>query len=359
MIYLITGTPGTGKTSFAVSMILNNTDGLFYTDQDGQKIPRPLYFCHIDGLDEKRFKAHRLTEEELQSAPLKEIVPQGAVIIVDEADYTYPVRSSGKAVPPYIQTLKELRHEGFTLILMTQHPSMIDIYVRQLVGKHFHLERKAVGSKCYEFYKCVTELNNPASVSGVTARWYKPDPKTFKYYKSASKHIKFTKKTPLVVWVLLGLILFIAIKGYGVFTKHSGKSEIQAAQNQPKLLEQQSSVKQQGHFSNFGTANSQNVVLTVETLTPTLENHEESAPIYDGVRKVVDFPQIKGCVLMERAERTYSCTCYTQQGSVSPVTISYCQAYLQRRPFNPYQLPNNPVMGDNRQQVTFNQTANP
>ena len=356
MIYLITGTPGTGKTSFAVSMLLNNTDGLFYTEQDGQKIPRPLYFCHIDGLNEKKFKAHRLTEEELQSAPLKEIVPQGSVIIVDEADYTYPVRSSGKAVPPYIQTLKELRHEGFTLILMTQHPSMIDIYVRQLVGKHYHLERKAVGSKCYEFYKCVTELNNPASISGVTSRFYKPDPKTFKYYKSASKHIKFNKKIPVAVWALLGLFLFIAIKGYSFYADRINTAKEQSLNIQSELSSQSANTQQMP----FNRDNSHIVVVTEKTLTPTLENHEETAPIYDSVRKVADFPQIKGCILTERRKNEYSCNCYTQQGSVSPVSVKYCYAYLQKRPFNPYKVPddNRYSMGTNENRLNHHQSAN-
>ena len=73
MIYLITGTPGTGKTAFAVSSIINNREGLFkYETEDGEMVDRPLYFCHIDGLDEEALKAHRLTEEQIQSAPLNE-----------------------------------------------------------------------------------------------------------------------------------------------------------------------------------------------------------------------------------------------------------------------------------------------
>lgn len=150
MIYLITGTPGTGKTAFAVSAILNNKDGLFkYEAEDGTLLDRPLYFCHIDGLDEKALKAHRLMEEQIQAAPLNEIVPEGSVIIVDECDYCYPLRAAAREVPPYIKTLKELCHHGFTLILMTQHPSMIDSYIRNLVGKHWHLERKQIGTKLY------------------------------------------------------------------------------------------------------------------------------------------------------------------------------------------------------------------
>ena len=74
MIYLVTGTPGTGKTAMVVDMILNNVDGLFkMTIEDGTVVDRPLYFCHIDGLDAKKFKAHELSEEEIQSAPLDQI----------------------------------------------------------------------------------------------------------------------------------------------------------------------------------------------------------------------------------------------------------------------------------------------
>ena len=95
MIYLITGNMGTGKTSRAVAMILNNEDGLFkMTLEDGTVVDRPLYFCHIDGLDTQKLKAHQLTEEQIQSAPLGELLPTGAVLIVDEAHYTYPVRSA-------------------------------------------------------------------------------------------------------------------------------------------------------------------------------------------------------------------------------------------------------------------------
>ncbi len=113
MIYLITGNMGTGKTSRAVNMILTNEDGLFKTcADDGTVIDRPLYFSHIDGLDSAKFNAHELTKEQIQSAPLDEILPTGAVLIVDEAHWTYPVRSAAQKVPKYIQKLSELRHDG-------------------------------------------------------------------------------------------------------------------------------------------------------------------------------------------------------------------------------------------------------
>ena len=127
-------------------MILDNEDNLFkMTLEDGTEVDRPLYFCHVDGLNAKKFKAHELTEEQIQAAPLRDVIPQGAVLIVDEAHYTYPVRAAARGVPPYIQELTELRHHGHTVILMTQHPSQLDIFVRNLVSKHTHIERKAIG----------------------------------------------------------------------------------------------------------------------------------------------------------------------------------------------------------------------
>lgn len=195
MIYLITGNMGTGKTSRVVNMILTNEDGLFtMTVEDGSVVPRPLYFCHIDGFAADKFNAHELTREQIQSAPLDEILPQGAILLVDEAHWTYPVRSAASKVPEYIQKLSELRHYGFTLILMTQHPSQLDIFVRNLVSKHIHLERKAIGMKQYSWYKCVTNLDNPAALSGTESANWKPPEKAFDYYKSSSQHQKFVKK---------------------------------------------------------------------------------------------------------------------------------------------------------------------
>lgn len=222
MIYLITGNMGTGKTSRVVNMILTNEDGLFKQKlEDGTEVDRPLYFCHIDGLDTKKFKAHELTEEQIQEKPLNEIVPQGSVLIVDECDYCYPVRAAGRPVPHYIQTLKELRHDGFTLILMTQHPGMIDVYLRNLVSKHIHLERKSLGMKQYWWYKCVTNLDNPAGVSGVESAAWKPPKAAFKYYKSSSQHQKFKKKIPMAVWALVGILVLVGWKSYGLYRSYS------------------------------------------------------------------------------------------------------------------------------------------
>ena len=334
MIYLFTGNMGTGKTSRVVSMILNNEDGLFKMKlEDGTEVDRPLYFCHIDGLDKRKFNAHELTEEEIMSAPLRDIIPQGAVLIVDEAHYTYPVRAAGRPVPPYIQELTELRHYGHTVILMTQHPSQLDVFVRNLVSKHTHLERKAVGMKQYSWYKCVTNLDNPAGVSGVESASWKPPKDAFKYYKSSSQHQKFKKQIPLAVWALVAIIGFMAWKGFNVYQIYKqGSGQVEEVQSvSDSSASEQQAINETDQPKSPQDINSN---LKATDFVPTLAEKPESKPIYDNVRQVKTFEYIAGCVEGGNS----GCTCYSAQGTpLKEITKAMCKDYVKNGlPFNPY-----------------------
>ena len=332
MIYLFTGNMGTGKTSRVVSMILNNEDGLFKMKlEDGTEVDRPLYFCHIDGLDKRKFNAHELTEEEIMSAPLRDIIPQGAVLIVDEAHYTYPVRAAGRPVPPYIQELTELRHYGHTVILMTQHPSQIDVFVRNLVSRHTHLERKAVGMKQYTWYKCVTSLDNPAGVTGVESSSWKPPKEAFKYYKSSSQHQKFKKNIPLAVWALIGIFAFMAWKGYNVYQIYQQGT---GQQEQVEPQEVDASQPQMELPKETETAAKIDNSLNPTDFIPKLAEKPESKPLYDSVRQVKTFEYIAGCVEGGNS----GCTCYSDQGTpLKEITKTMCKDYVRNGlPFNPY-----------------------
>lgn len=360
MIYLVTGTPGTGKTAMVVDMILNNVDGLFkMTIEDGTVVDRPLYFCHIDGLDAKKFKAHELSEEEIQSAPLDQIMPQGGVLIVDEADYTYPVRPPSQAVPPYIKTLKELRHHGFTLILMVQHPTMIDRYIRQLVGKHIHLERKVIGTKRYEFFRCEESLN-AAAFTSVVGSPYRPPKEAFKYYKSASQHIKFKKKLhPVFIMIPIG-IAFMFYLGVPLFSKWFGWSDNQSqvkqkSEQQHAKIEEQDALNivqpptlpQQSKFQE--SAASSVPEFTPEYYEPRITDKPETAPIYDSVRSIKTFEYPVACVSSAK-----SCNCYSDQGTLIKISRKACQKHIKDGVFNPYKEPRQEeffrqIDGDHRQ----------
>ena len=341
MIYLVTGTPGTGKTAMVVDMILNNVDGLFkMTIEDGTVVDRPLYFCHIDGLDAKKFKAHELSEEEIQSAPLDQIMPQGGVLIVDEADYTYPVRPPSQAVPPYIKTLKELRHHGFTLILMVQHPTMIDRYIRQLVGKHIHLERKAIGTKRYEFFRCEESLN-AAAFTSVVGSQYRPPKEAFKYYKSASQHIKFKKKLhPVFIMIPIGIV-FMFYLGVPLFSKWFGlsdnQSQKQKSEQQHAKIEEQDvlnvvqppTLPQQSKFQEAAASVPE---FSEAYYRPRVEGMPETAPIYDGIRSVNRMESVAACI-----KGSKGCDCYTDFGTKVSIKPETCRDWAENGlPFNPY-----------------------
>ena len=315
-------------------MILNNEDGLFKMKlEDGTEVDRPLYFCHIDGLDKRKFNAHELTEEEIMSAPLRDIIPKGAVLIVDEAHYTYPVRAAGRPVPPYIQELTELRHYGHTVILMTQHPSQLDVFVRNLVSKHTHLERKAVGMKQYSWYKCVTSLDNPAGVTGVESSSWKPPKEAFKYYKSSSQHQKFKKNIPLAVWALVAIFGFMAWKGYNVYQIYKqGSGQVEEVQSvSDSSASEPQAINETDQHKSPQDINSN---LKPEDFVPTLAEKPESKPIYDNVRQVKTFEYIAGCVEGGNS----GCTCYSAQGTpLKEVTKAMCKDYVKNGlPFNPY-----------------------
>lgn len=327
---------GTGKTSRAVNMILTNEDGLFtMTIDDCSVIPRPLYFCHIDGLDAAKFNAHELTKEQIQSAPLDEILPTGAVLIVDEAHWTYPVRSAASKVPEYIQKLSELRHDGFTLILLTQHPSQLDVFVRNLVSKHIHIERKPLGLKQYWWYKCVTNLDNPAGLSGTESANWKPPKAAFKYYKSSSQHQKFKKEIPLAVWALVILLGFIAWKGYNVYAvydKNVNKNQEQQISVQASS-EPVAAIASSAEFQSQ-PMNAQNSSLKPNDFVPTLAEKPESKPIYDSVRQVKTFERVVGCHDGGKS----GCFCISHQGTtIKEVSQRLCKKYLKEGlPFDPY-----------------------
>ena len=341
MIYLITGSPGVGKTAMVVDMILSNFEGLFkFKALDGTEIDRPLYFCHIDGLDERKFKAHRLTEEQLQSAPLKDIVPEGSVVIVDECDYTYPVRSASREPPPYVHTLKELRHEGFTLILMTQHPSMIDRYVRNLVGKHIHIERKQFKTKRYEWYRCEENLN---STSFQAANWsyYKPPKRAFAYYKSASTHIKFTRKFPKIL-LIAPLLVFVFLYGALNFVSKFNQPKSKVAGNTvsvasaPSVEAVEETEKpvapQAASVPSVAVRDASAPMGTVSTdFEPVIPDKPETAPIYDSLRRAVNMETVAGCVATST-----SCNCYSEQATPVRVSARQCREYAENGVFQIY-----------------------
>ena len=203
MIYLVTGTLGTGKTAAVVSWMENNHNGMFTHDveMDGktEAIKRPIYSYEIRGLDHHHFGSVGRTYDDLDhDLPLHEQVPAGdmgdpnsfgATVVIDEAQICFPVRASAAKTSALVESFAMVRQYNINVILITQHPSSIDKFIRDRLAIHYHLERQQVGTKLYEFYRCETDLSRYA-MSKAVGVGYSPDKKIFKYYKSAASHAK-------------------------------------------------------------------------------------------------------------------------------------------------------------------------
>ena len=367
MIILMTGNMGTGKTSKVIQMIIDNEDKLAEMpvyDTDGKTIldwiKRPIYTAHIDGIDEVKLGVCAVTHEHMRSDTLENLFPVGSLIIVDECHYVYPVRPSSRPAPDYIAKLTELRHQGHTLIIMTQHPANIDSYVRNLVSRHIHLARKQATTRLYEWNECMTSFS-PMVLKDATSRLYRPPKMAFEYYKSSSVHVKHKRRISPMVYVLLGCIISIAF----IIYRFSGKNEPDQPVNvtpQTELDAQMASdvlpnatiqgVRQSNSVSNNNTPQAGQSLKTTD-FVPTIAEKPESKPLYDGIRQPKTFEQVKGVMISKG-----KCTAYSQQGTVVNVSDVFCKKWAKDGlPFDPYREPTPPVQ-QGQQQTQQSSNAN-
>lgn len=200
MIHLITGTPGSGKTLLAVELILKN--------RNSEKI-RPLY-ANIEGLNLEELRCFKLDEVDTWYD-----LPDGAIIVIDECQRWFRPRPNGSAVPEWISRFETHRHHGHDIILITQHPGLIDRNIRKLVDRHQHMYRPfgMDHRKVFEWNTCNESPEPSQNESNALRTKLKFDKELFKYYQSASIHTS-TKRIPIKqIAVFVGAILVTVILG--------------------------------------------------------------------------------------------------------------------------------------------------
>lgn len=192
MLTLITGTPGAGKSLYAVSELAVKVPGS--TVEDGQTaVPRKLYSNIKDLLVEHT----HITAENLNN--WHEWAKPGDVILFDEVQEVWRPRGINNKVPECIAKLETHRHMGVDLILVTQHPMLLDQNIRRLVNQHLHLRRIAGGiSMVYEWDHCSDTKTTKMCID--SRFWWYPK-KAFKLYKSAQLHTKTKARIPKIAYV--------------------------------------------------------------------------------------------------------------------------------------------------------------
>ena len=222
MITLLTGSPGGGKSLYAVSKII--PDLL----RDGRRIYTNLVGLNYEGVNKDGTKKNLVPTKD--DIPVSELIfplpdsndwretPKGSVIIYDEAQQFFPASGrSGLSNDGRITDLDTHRHNGYDIIFITQHPTLISSHIRKFVGLHYHLYRKWGGtySSLYIWNHC---NSSPESEIGeeqrADKRLFKFPKKAYNFYKSSEIHTHKFRIPKKFFYVVGGLSLMFAIIGF-------------------------------------------------------------------------------------------------------------------------------------------------
>lgn len=319
MIILITGTPGSSKTLNAIEMI--DTDPAFQG--------RPVYAFNLSEL-----KMPWQTIDRDQALLWYEL-PKGSVILLDECQDLFPPEKFGNKVPEHVAKLNTHRHLGIDLVLITQHPKLIDTKVRRLVGLHHHFKRQfgLESATRFTFQECADDPNDYFAQKAATKARRRFNKKYYGVYKSSEMHThkkKFPWQIAALVVLLLIVILLISSVVRNFAQRNSDPSD--------PVQEQQSFFPPSPGRPSLPDRASAKALTRDEYLeqwVPRIQALPHSAPIYDTVYEVRDFPRPQ-CML--RAT-TNSCRCYTQQATPLDIPDNACRSIVANGYWDPTRQP--------------------
>jgi zona occludens toxin len=294
MIYLHTGQPGAGKTLYTV----------WHVKQWAEKENRPVYY---NGIPECKVPGWI----ELQD-PLKWFdCPPNSIIILDEAQRVFRTRGTGATVPEHVAKLETHRHLGIDLVIITQHPMLIDSNVRRLTGTHKHVMRAfgAAYAVVHEWSQVKEQCDKTRGDSLKTQFAYPKE--AFGLYKSAEVHTH-KRKLPWRMFILIVIPFGLIFSAAGFYSWWSKSKE-----GAPGLVS-----PAKGNLP--GQTAPLNTIMTQEAYLkqaePRLSSLQHTAPVYDALTKPKRVPVPSACV--STATR---CKCYTQDATPYQMDESVCR----------------------------------
>lgn len=222
MIYLITGVPGSGKSLYAVSTLVQALMKEVIRQEDGPDISRRL--C-VDGIPNLLLPHELMAKrpDDLTKIPEGDGVwnwfdwcKPGDLIVCDEVQRHWRPRGMGTKPPAEIAALETHRHKGVDFVLITQNAMLLDQNVRRLVGRHIHVRRLFGSARAlvYDWDGCQTDTTR---TQGATKTLFSYPKSAYKLYKSSELHTKQRQKIPLFMafpLVVIGLGAFAGPKAY-------------------------------------------------------------------------------------------------------------------------------------------------
>ncbi|PSJ79894.1 zonular occludens toxin family protein [Neisseria iguanae] len=335
MLYLITGVPGSGKTLKMISDLMNRDD----------LKNRPLYLDGIPEVNEKIIPNLPIPEGETMQT-WHNWAPTGAILVIDECQRVFRPRPSGSKVPDYVAELETHRHKGIDIFLLTQHPRLIDINVRSLIGHHCHISKTNMGvRRMVEWERC-GDPQSKGDIQSAVKSVYTLDKKAYGVYKSAEEHTKIKTKLSRIVYIAPVVMLVIILAAWYVYNEWQSYTEptpqqVSAQAQSPTTAETVGATAPNGadvvgqypQQKPAAEAEKPKPHLSEDDYKPAVEGMPHTAPIYNGLNKAVKtMPYPVACV-----KNGNKCTCYTEQATpIREMKKSHCLDYVENGIYNPY-----------------------
>lgn len=130
----------------------NVTKKLIYRSLD---VERPIY-TNINGLNIQN--VHKIPEDNYDFRQF----PEGSIVIYDECQQLPSFKASRSQPDEIVEALQVHRHKGYDIYFITQSPSFVNKYVKDVVGRHIHFRSLVAGvqSVGYQWSEC---QDNPSS----------------------------------------------------------------------------------------------------------------------------------------------------------------------------------------------------
>lgn len=283
-VELITGTPGAGKTTFAVATrLVQEAKRTVTLDNDtciklgldlGTTVQRRIVVAGVRGLKvEHERLPHLLTRDVTPPSevagwnamvqekdettgkmvdsdiPVHQRLPgehpkdvpaimqnwwlwckPGDLIFIDEAQFVMPRATLGRKPPYWLQAMEIHRHYGVDFIFITQHPQLIDTTVRALVGLHRHV-RSVMGSPVCMVYTW-DHAANPERFNLANKSTFVRRRKHYALFHSAAAHVA-PPTSGRSILVVVPLLVLGGVLGFMHFKKRFepvGVSQAKAAE---------------------------------------------------------------------------------------------------------------------------------
>ena len=297
MLYLVTGTPGQGKTL--------NTIKYIHETKTFQKIgdkKRDIYYYNIRDLDAS-FGWIELTEEQAKNWYN---LPPGSVLVFDEAYTIFPARPGGSKPSVTTEKLATHRHQGFDIFLITQKAQgQVDAFVRGLVGRHQHYARifgsKNVNRYTWEFCQLNVDSRSAKQLANVST--VRLDRRYFGKYHSADEHTHQSNlpwRTISIIFFGIFLVVFFFYRAFDTFTSSTENDSPDSS------VASSSSV----HSGSAHSISRERMTFS-QLHTPDVKSLPWSAPVYSSVTEAKTWPRPAACYYFSADD----CRCFTQQAT--------------------------------------------